>query len=229
MRPCATVRRLSFDLSRVASSAPGDGGAREGLDGGRAAGAAAAAYPVPDPIGRYYLAYPVRPAHPEAMQTPDAERRPERTAYLPPRAAKARKLILRTQLGLPWLLAATAVAGVILVAGVLLLVRGGRPGSPWVAVAAVTAFPAGSVTEVEAPGAAGHVVVVDRRGGDLRAFVGPEAACPLRPDGPGFRRGCTGQAWDADGAPRTPGTPALARVTTRFARGDLYVDPGSHF
>jgi hypothetical protein len=161
------------------------------------------------------------------MQPPDAQQRPERTAYLPPRAAKARKLILRTQLGLPWLLAATAVAGVILVAGVLLLARGGRPGSPWVAVAAVTAFPPGSLTEVEAPGPAGRVVLVDRRAGDLRAFVGPKAACPLQPDGHGFRRGCTGQAWDADGAPHTPRTQALTRVPTRFARGDLYVDPGA--
>jgi hypothetical protein len=161
------------------------------------------------------------------MQPPDAERRPERTAYLPPRAAKARKLILRTQLGLPWMLAATAVAGVILVAGVLLLARGGRPGSPWVAVAAVTAFPAGSLTEVEAPGPAGRVVIVDRRGDDLRAFVGPAAACKVAPDGSGLRRACTGQAWDADGAPRTPRTQALARVPTRFARGDLYVNPNA--
>jgi hypothetical protein len=161
------------------------------------------------------------------MQTPDAEQRPERTAYLPPRAAKARKLILRTQLGLPWLLAATAVAGVILVAGVLLLIRGGRPGTPWVAVAAVTAFAPGTVTEVEVPGPAGRVVIVDRRGGNLRAFVGPGAACPVEPDGAGFGRGCTRQAWDAGGAPRTPGTAALARVPTRFARGDLYVDLGT--
>jgi hypothetical protein len=161
------------------------------------------------------------------MQTPDAEPRPERAAYLPPRAARARKLILRTQLGLPWLLAATAVAGVILAAGVLLLVSGGRPGSPWVPVAAVAAFPAGTVTEVAAPGVAGRVVIVDRRGGDLRAFVGPAAPCPAAPDGPGLRRGCTGQAWDADGAPRTAGTQPLTRVPTRFAGGDLYVDAGA--
>jgi hypothetical protein len=161
------------------------------------------------------------------MQPPDAERRPQRTAYLPPRAAKARKLILRTQLGLPWMLAASAVAVVILVAGVLLLVRGGRPGHPWVEVAAVTAFPPGTVTEVTSPGDPGRVVVVDRRGGGLRAFVGPGAACPLAPDGTGFRRSCSGQAWDADGAARTPRTPALRRVPTRFARGDLYVDPGA--
>jgi hypothetical protein len=69
------------------------------------------------------------------------------------------------------------------------------------------------------------VVVVDRRGGDLRAFVGPAAACKVAPDGPGLRRACTGQAWDADGAPRTPRTQALARVPTRFARGDLYISP----
>jgi hypothetical protein len=220
------VCRLSFDLSLAASSALGDGGAREGLKGGRAAGAAVAAYPNARPHRKILPAHPVRPGPPpRTMQTPDAERRPERTAYLPPRAAKARKLILRTQLGLPWMLAAAAVAGVILVAGVLLLARGGRPGSPWVEVAAVTAFPAGSLTEVEAPGPVGRVVIVDRRGGDLRAFVGPAAACKVAPDGRGLRRACTGQAWDADGAPRTPRTQALARVATRFARGDLYVNP----
>ena len=153
--------------------------------------------------------------------------RDQRAAYLPPRAAKARKLILRSQLGLPWLLAATLVASVILLAGVLLLARGGRPGGPWVRVDPLATFPPGALAEVPQRGLGGRVVVVDRRDGDLRAFVGPAAACPVSPDGRGFTRPCTRQSWDADGAPRTPHTPHLTRVPTRLASGDLYVDPGA--
>ncbi len=154
-------------------------------------------------------------------------RRGERAAYLPPRAAKARKLILRSQLGLPWLLAATLVAGVILVAGVLLLVKGGRPGAPWVRVDQLTAFPPGVLTEIGPARLGGRVVVVDRRDGDLRVFVGPAGACPVAADGRGFTRPCTRQSWSADGTPRTPDTPRLSRVPTRLAGGDLYVDPSA--
>ncbi len=148
---------------------------------------------------------------------------PQRTAYLPPRAARARKLILRTQLGLPWLLAASLFALVILVAGTLFLVRGGRPGAPWVRVAAVAAVPDGMVAEV--PGPDGLVVVVDRRRGQLLAFVGVPGPCPVAAAAAGFARPCQGEAWGADGSARRPGTPALRRVPAQLARGDLYVDP----
>jgi hypothetical protein len=159
------------------------------------------------------------------MPSSDA-RRGQRTAYLPPRAAKARKLILRSQLGLPWLVGATVVAGVILVAGALLLAGGGRPGSPWVRVDPLAAFPDGAVAEAGPAALGGRTVVVDRRDGGLRAFVGPAGGCPVAPDSGGFTRPCTRQSWDADGRPRTPETPPLTRVPTRLAGGDLYVDPG---
>jgi hypothetical protein len=153
------------------------------------------------------------------------QNRDRRTAYLPSRAAKARKLILRSQLGLPWLLAATLVAGVILLAGVLLLARGGRPGSPWVRVDGLASFPPGALAEAAGGGSGGRVVVVDRRDGALRAFVGPAGACPVAADGRGFARPCAHQSWTSDGTPRTPATPPLTRVPTRLASGDLYVDP----
>ena len=157
---------------------------------------------------------------------PDPRPETPRTAYLPPRAAKARKLILRTQLGLGWLLAASLFAVVILVAGTLLLAKGGRPGAPWVRVAAVAAFPEGSVTEV--PAATGRVVVVvDRRAGLVQAFLAEPGPCPVTAAGPGFARPCQGAAWDAGGRPRRTGTPALRRAPVRFARGDLYVDMGA--
>jgi hypothetical protein len=151
-------------------------------------------------------------------------------AYLPPRAARARKLILRSQLGRGWILAAALFGVVILAAGGLFLLRGGRPGAPWVRVAPVEALPAGTVTQIAGP--AGQVVVADRRDGQLRAFLTAPGPCPVRAAaGGGFARPCTGQHWDPDGAP-TGGSggggtaPApLRRVPAAVAAGDLYVDP----
>ncbi|MDP9207997.1 MAG: hypothetical protein M3O65_05780, partial [Actinomycetota bacterium] len=99
-----------------------------------------------------------------------------RVAYLPPRAAKARKLILRSQLGRGWIVASALFGLVILVAGVLFLARDGHPGPPWVRVAPLSSLPDGAVTE--APGPAGQVVLVDRRDGELRAFLAPPGPCP---------------------------------------------------
>ena len=155
------------------------------------------------------------------------EPRPQRVAYLPPKAAKARKLILRTQLGRGWIVAAALFGVVILVAGALYLAMAGRPGPPWVRVAPLETVPAGEVGE--APGPGGQVVVVDRRDDRLRAFIAPPGPCPVVAAGAGFARPCTGQRWDAAGAAATgPGerrAPPLRRVPASFARGDLYVDP----
>jgi nitrite reductase/ring-hydroxylating ferredoxin subunit len=151
-------------------------------------------------------------------------------AYLPPRAARARKLILRSQLGRGWIVASALFGLVILVAGVLFLTRDGHPGPPWVRVAALSSLPAGTVTEVAGP--AGQVVVVDRRGGELRAFLAPPGSCPVRVAGSGFARPCDGQRWDAEGGPASElrdgqeAPPPLRRVAAAFAGGDLYVNPG---
>jgi hypothetical protein len=131
--------------------------------------------PVPDPPGDH-------PGSPPDPPVPDPPLPPGRdpggrVAYLPPRAAKARKLILRSQLGRAWIVGAALFGVVILAAGVLFLARQGRPGPPWVRVAPVAALPAGAVTETAGP--AGQVVVVDRRGG-LRAFLAQPGSCPVR-------------------------------------------------
>jgi hypothetical protein len=159
------------------------------------------------------------------VPSPDPTGEPRRVAYLPPRAAKARKLILRSQLGRGWVVASAAFGLVILVAGALFLARAGRPGAPWVRVAPLAALPAGDVTE--APGPDGQVAVVDRRGGDLRVFLSPPGPCPVVAAGAGFARPCSGQRWDAEGAPAA-GQPAqpLRRRPAMAARGDLYVLPG---
>jgi hypothetical protein len=158
------------------------------------------------------------------MPVPDPTGEPRRTAYLPPRAAKARKLILRSQLGRGWIVASAVFGVVILVAGGLYLARAGRPGPPWVRVAALEALPAGAVTEV--PGPAGRVVVVDRRGDEPRAFLAAPGPCRVVATGTGFARPCAGERWDATGAPAAGGAaPALRRRPAAFARGDLYVLP----
>jgi hypothetical protein len=149
---------------------------------------------------------------------------PDRTAYLPPRAARARKLILRRRLGLGWVLAPALFGVVILVAGGLLLAGGGRPGAPWVRVAPLAGLDAGGVTSVSAPG--NRVVVVDLRGGGVRAFEatpGP-SRCPIGASGSGFARPCTHERWTAAGAPAGKATAPLRQVPTMLAKGDLYVD-----
>ena len=117
----------------------------------------------------------------------------------------------------------------ILAAGVLFLTRDGHPGPPWVRVAALSSLPAGTVTEVAGP--AGQVVVVDRRGEELRAFLAPPGSCPVRVAGSGFARPCDGQRWDAEGGPASElrdGEEAhpAAPGSVAFAGGDLYVNPG---
>src|SRR6266536_3078249 len=204
IRPCATATSA---LSR-----PAVGACRPGT---RAR---------PDPrtarshLGRYYRAGAAAPGErpnpvPRAKEQPrpvPKDRSQERIAYLPSRAAGARKLVLRSQLGVPWLLAAVLFGLVILVAGVLFLVKAGRPGAPWERVAPVARFADGTVTQ--APYRADEVLVVDRRG--------------------------AGQAWGSGGEPAPTARaasppPPLRAVPVTVAKGELYVDaprphPPSH-
>lgn len=164
------------------------------------------------------------------MPQPD-DQQTERIAYLPPRAVKARKLILRSQLGVPWILAAALFGLVILAAGGLFLARAGHPGPPWARVAALRSLPDGTVTQLPAPTSAprGTVVVADRRAGALRTFLVQAGPCPVRgaADG-GFARPCLRQRWTASGAPvAQPGAPPpkpLTPVPFQLARGQLYVN-----
>jgi hypothetical protein len=154
----------------------------------------------------------------------------ERVAYLPPKAARARKLILRSQLGLPWMLTAALFGVLILVAGSIFLLKGGRPGAPWVKLGSLQRFPAGAVSQATAQG--GQVVVVDRREVTVAAFAVASGACPVVAAGEGFARPCAGQAWDGAGrAVSSPGGggagagPDLRPLPVQVARGDLYVNP----
>ena len=91
--------------------------------------------------------------------------------YLPPKASKrARKIVLREQMGTGWPLAAVLAAVLVAAAGgIYLYVSSRAPAAPFVAL--------GPVTQVE-PGAAGKMVsrqagtaaFVVRAGGAVRAF-----------------------------------------------------------
>lgn len=153
--------------------------------------------------------------------------------YLPGRAAKrARKIVLREQMGLGWPLAAVC-AGVALVVVAVAFVglRSGPPGPPFASVGSVDDL--GREVAIVATTQTGPPVLLVRAGGSLRAFVSPgeevrwcEASRRLESD--------SGSVWTlegvrvSDGAGSSEGS--LAPVPTAVHDGLLYVasaDPGA--
>jgi hypothetical protein len=119
----------------------------------------------------------------------------ERFGYLSKKAS-TRKIILRRQLGLPWVLAAIAFAVAILVGGgASLLLRPDHPGRPYVDEGALARYPVGDIS-TRLPDGTGFV---DRSSGLLVLGRGA-TSCP--------RGGWTGPM-----------------LRARAARGHLYVDP----
>lgn len=143
--------------------------------------------------------------------------------YLPPRAAKrARKIVLREQMGLHWPIAAV-VAGILIVLVTLpfVLGQGDPPGPPSVEV--------GPLEQIDPSGdglvdAGGTPVLVVRAGGVLRAFVDPPADarwCPAsrRIESP------DGRIWTAEGRLIAGDGMSLDRGQAQAHDGLLYVDP----
>ena len=144
------------------------------------------------------------------------------SGYLPPKAAKrARKIILREQMGWGWPLAAVAAALVVVVAGMLFL-RGvtRTPAEPFV--------PLGTVTDVEPGGAAVMTAqdipfVVVRAGGGVRVFAAQHPAtvwCPRSQ-----RLESPDSTWRLDGARTFGSGESLRPVDSVVFDGLLYVDP----
>jgi hypothetical protein len=143
--------------------------------------------------------------------------------YLPPRAAqRARKIVLREQMGLHWPIAAV-VAGLLIVAVTVPLVLRlqGAPGPPSVVVGPLDAIDPSADELVEVDGA---TVLVVRAGGVLRAFVEPPAearwcAASRRIEAP------DGRIWTAEGRLIAGPGASLDRGQAQAYDGNLYVDP----
>ncbi|CAN5255555.1 hypothetical protein BH20ACT9_BH20ACT9_02200 [soil metagenome] len=142
--------------------------------------------------------------------------------YLPDRAARrARKIVLRSRMGLGWPIAALLAA--VLVAGtgaVFLTTRAAPPGAPLVPVAPVSAVDPRGASVLRSPG--GHRVVVVRAEGGVRAFAAPGAAvawCAAS-----GRLESPRSVWDAEG--RLLGGPgrSLRPLPAQVFGGTLYVD-----
>lgn len=142
--------------------------------------------------------------------------------YLPQRAAqRARKIVLREQLGVGWIVGSVVAGAVLLAVGIAFLVaRTGPPGPPFVAAAPVDEVPPGTAVRTDAGEAA---VLLVRAGGRLRAFAAPDEGVRWCADA-GRLEGSSGTVWEPDGT-RVGGPGAsLAPHPAEVHRGTIYVD-----
>jgi hypothetical protein len=139
------------------------------------------------------------------------------SGYLPERAARrARKIVLRSPLGLQWVVASVLAGVVVVVAGVLYLQRSGDPPpSPWVAVGTVE-----DVTDAQLEPELDVLIV--GAAGRVRAFA--DAAdigyCPASHR----LEDASGRVWTLTGR-GLGGAASLAEHPTLVHDGTLYVDP----
>jgi hypothetical protein len=142
---------------------------------------------------------------------PDTGRR---YGYLPRKAAQ-RKIVIRAELGKPWMLASLAVGAGILVLGATFLLSGpDAPGPPFVEQGRLTRYAEGDVTPLE--DGSGWL---DRRDG-LRAVGGPVAYCPA--DGGWVDE--EGQRYDPAGRAAS-GSDGLELRRVSVVDGRVYVHP----
>ncbi len=144
--------------------------------------------------------------------------------YLPARAAqRARKIVLREQMGIGWPLAAVVAAVVVLGAGVWFLSSAGRtPGPPFFRLAQVQAIPVNSSRTLRQPGSDVRYLVV-RTPAAVRVFEDPRLDvgwCAAS----GRLEGARGRVWTADGALVGGGGDSLRPLRTTVHGGAIYVD-----
>lgn len=136
----------------------------------------------------------------------------ERYGYLPRKAAN-RKLVIRAQLGLPWVIAALAAAALLAVAAVAFVAtKPTHPGRPFADEGRLSDYPEQAVSPLR--DGSGWL---DRRTG-LAAVAGPVSFCPAD----GGWVGNDGTRYDADG--RTDKSQGLTLWAVRAASGHVYVD-----
>ena len=143
--------------------------------------------------------------------------------YLPPKAAKrARKIVLREQMGWGWPLAAVAASLLVAVAGGIYLLTANRPPrAPFVAVTALDEVDAAGAGTVDAPGA--PAVLIVRAGGAVRTFRKP--ATDVVWCGESRRLEAGDAVWTAAGAAVFGARPSLSPLRSVVFDGTVYIDP----
>ncbi|MEX0658920.1 MAG: hypothetical protein WD080_07275 [Egibacteraceae bacterium] len=162
--------------------------------------------------------------------THDPEQRPDfgPGGYLPRRAAqRARKIVLREQMGMGWPIAAVAAAVVVALVGAVFLftaTRGGPPGPPFVPVAPLTAADPDGAATFALDGAVGGVdaVLVVRAGG-LRTYAAPGVAVTYC--AASRRLETADRVWNLRGRLVGGDGDSLRPLATRLHDGQVYVDP----
>ncbi|MBA2730443.1 MAG: hypothetical protein H0U48_06795 [Euzebyaceae bacterium] len=138
--------------------------------------------------------------------------------YLPQRAARrARKIVLREQMGRSWLLAAFGATALVAVAGlVFVLVAGRAPGEP---------FSLAGLVDRVAQGDAGMVgnAFVIRGGGSVRAFVPPKGEVQWCAQTDRLEA-ADGRVWTADGRLVGGRGRSLTPLRSTVFQGTLFVD-----
>lgn len=176
------------------------------------------ATPAPPP-----MAEPPGPERPDTGR-PDAGR-PDAgpRGYLPERAAKrARKIVLREQMGLGWPVAAV-LAGLLLAGlGLLfLMTRAGPPGAPYRDLGALEDVdPRGAALVGE--GAATALVV--RAGGGVRVYEPPSAGVAYCAASDALEARSTGQVWDLRGRLIGGDGASLRPLPAQVHAGRLWID-----
>ncbi len=145
--------------------------------------------------------------------------------HLPGRAAtRARKIVLREQMGVGWPAAAVAAGGVLLAVAVAFAVlRTVPPGVPYERVALVEDL--GRDVAVVVATDAGPALVVRGGGGALRAFAAPDGAVRWCDESRRLE-GADGAVWTPEGVRVSDGAGvgSLAPLPAAVHDGALYVD-----
>ncbi len=142
--------------------------------------------------------------------------------YLPDRAARrARKIVLREQLGVGWVVA-SVLAGVLLLAtgAAYLWWQSGPPGAPYAAVGALDELPAGHAVRTTVDGTD---LLLVRAGGRPHALAAPLEAVEFCPAS-GHLESAAGGVWALDGQRLDAAEGSLARFAALVHQGTVYVD-----